>query len=95
MYNRQILADHFNGKRDANDPEVQREFALLKQQAQIDWNEMYAGKGDPRVTAQSIEEDYIYSAQSVAKTQLLLKRIKIIVTLAVLAVVALIFVLKK
>lgn len=95
MYNRQILADHFNGRRDANDPEVQREFALLKQQAQIDWSEMYAGKGDPRVTAQSIEEDYIYNAQSVAKTQLMLKKIKTIVALAVLVVVVLIFVLKK
>lgn len=95
MYNRQILADHFNGKRDANDPEVQREFQLLKQQAQIDWNEMYAGKDDPRVTPQSIEEDYIYNAQSVAKTQLMLKRVKTIVVLAVLAVVALIVVSKK
>ena len=94
MYNRQILADHFNGKRDANDPEVQRQFQLLKQQAEIDWNEMYGGK-DTRVTAQSIEEDYIYNAQSFAKTQLMLKRAKTIVVLALLAAVALIYVLKK
>jgi hypothetical protein len=68
MYNRQILADHFNGKRAADDPEVQRDFRLLKEQAQIDWNAMYAGKDtriDTRTTVESIEEDYIYNAQLV------------------------------
>ena len=94
MLNRQILADHFNGKRDAMNPEVQREFQLLRQQAEIDWSEMYDGK-DTRVTAQSIEEDYIYNAQSFAKIQLMLKRAKTIVVVAVLAAVALIYVLKK
>jgi len=43
MYDKQILVDHFKGKRRADDPEVQREFQRLRQQAQIDWEEMYAG----------------------------------------------------
>jgi hypothetical protein len=33
LYNLQILVDHFKGKRSADDPEVQREFQLLSQQA--------------------------------------------------------------
>jgi hypothetical protein len=56
MYNRQILADHFNGKRAADDPEVQREFQLLKEQAELDWKAMYAG-ADARETPESIAKD--------------------------------------
>jgi len=94
MYNRQILVDHFNGKRGANDPELQREFLLLKKQAEIDWKEMYSGK-NTSVTVESIEEDYIYNAQLTAKTQRTLKTIKLIAALAVLAVAALVYALIK
>jgi hypothetical protein len=58
MYDRQVLVDHFNGTRAADDPEVQREFRLLREQAEIDWKARYAGK-DTRTTVESIEEDYI------------------------------------
>jgi hypothetical protein len=44
MYNRQVLVDYYNGKRRIDDPELQREFVLLKEQACIDWEAMYAGK---------------------------------------------------
>ena len=37
MYNRQVLVDYFNGKRRLKDPELKREFLLLKEQAAIDW----------------------------------------------------------
>ena len=88
--------DYFNGKRSADDPEVQREFRLLKEQAEIDWNAMYAGKDtrtDTRTTVESIEEDYIYNAQLTAKTQRTMKKIKLIAAFAVLAVVALVYAL--
>jgi hypothetical protein len=69
MYNRQVLVDYYNGKRRIDDPELQREFVLLKEQARIDWEAMYAGK-DTRVTVESIVEDYIYNAKSIAETQI-------------------------
>ena len=94
MYNKQVLVDHFNGKRGIDDPEVQREFLLLKQQAEIDWKEMYAGN-DTRVTAKSIADDYIYNAQLTAKTQRTLNKIKLIVVIAGLAVAALVYALNR
>ncbi|MGO9740772.1 MAG: hypothetical protein ACLPN5_04530 [Roseiarcus sp.] len=36
LYNKQILVDHFKGRRRAVDREVQREFQLLRKQAEID-----------------------------------------------------------
>jgi len=81
--------DHFNGKRGAADPEVQRQFRLLRQQAEIDWKEMYAGKNTP-ATVESIKEDYIYNAKLTAKTQRTLRRIKWIAAFVILAVVGLI-----
>ena len=69
MYNRQVLVDYYNGKRRIDDPELQREFVLLKEQARIDWEAMSAGK-DTRVTVESIVEDYIYNAKLVAGTQI-------------------------
>ena len=94
MYDRPTLADHFNGKRAADDPEVQRQFRLLKQQAQLDWSETYSCK-DARVTAQSIEEDYIYNAKAYAKTQRDLGKIRKIAILTILAAIALIYLLKR
>jgi hypothetical protein len=44
MYNRQILVEHFDGKRRLDDPELQRQFSLLREQATIDWTRMYDGK---------------------------------------------------
>jgi hypothetical protein len=67
MYDKQILADYFKGKR-GKDAEVQRQFELLRKQAEIDCRELRK-LGDMRVTPESIEEDYIYNAQLIAKTQ--------------------------
>jgi hypothetical protein len=67
MYDRQILADYFKGKR-GKDAEVQRQFGLLRRQAEIDCRDLRE-LGDKRVTPESIEEDYIYNAQLNAKTQ--------------------------
>ncbi len=92
MYDKQILVDHFNGKRPPDDPEVKREFRLLREQADIDWKAMYAGK-ETRTTVESIEQDYIYNAWLTAKTQRTLKRIKWIAAFAVLAVIALVYAL--
>ena len=92
MYDKQILVDHFNGKRPPDDPEVKREFRLLREQAEIDWKAMYAGK-ETRTTVESIEQDYIYNAWLTAKTQRTMKRIKWIAAFAVLAVIALVYAL--
>jgi hypothetical protein len=67
MYDRQILADYFKGGR-GKDAEVQRQFGLLRRQAEIDCRNLRE-LGDKRVTPESIEEDYIYNAQLIAKTQ--------------------------
>ena len=87
MYDKQILVDHFKGKRRADDPEVQREFQRLRQQAQIDWEEMYAGKNRPE-TPGNMAEDYIYNAKLTAETQRKLAKIKWITLFVVLAVIA-------
>jgi hypothetical protein len=84
MYDKQILVDHFKGKRSADDPEVQREFQRLRQQAQIDWEEMYAGKNRPE-TPENMAEDYIYNAKLTAETQRKLTKIKWIALLIVFA----------
>jgi len=76
----------------ANDPEVQREFRLLKEQAKLDWEGMYAGK-DSRATPESIAEDYVYNAQLVAKIQRAIKKLKIVAALVVVAVAALVYAL--
>jgi hypothetical protein len=94
LYNVQILADHFKGKRSANDPKVQREFQLLRQQAEIDWKEMYAGK-NTQATPENIAEDYIDNAKSTAAVQRTFKRIKLIAVLAVVAVGVLIYALSR
>ena len=94
MYNKQILVDHFKGKRSADDPKVQREFQLLRQQAEIDWNEMYAGK-NTQATPENIAEDYIYNAKLTANTQRTLKKVKLILVLALAVVVVLIFAVSK
>jgi hypothetical protein len=39
MYDKQILADYFKGKR-GKDAEVQRQFELLRRQAEIDCREL-------------------------------------------------------
>jgi len=94
MYDKQILVDHFNGKRAADDPEVQKQFRLLRQQAELDWKEMYAGK-NTSFTPENIAEDYIYNAQLTAKTQGKLKTLKIIAGFAVVAGVALVYALTR
>jgi hypothetical protein len=67
VYDKQILADYFKGKR-GKDAEVRRQFELLRRQAEIDCRDLRE-LGDMRVTPESIEEDYIYNAQLIAKTQ--------------------------
>jgi hypothetical protein len=94
LYNKQILVDHFKGKRSADDPKVQREFQLLRQQAEIDWKEMYAGKNS-RATPENIAEDYINNAKATADTQRTMKKIKLIAVLAVVAVGVLIYALSR
>jgi hypothetical protein len=86
--------DHFKGKRSADDPKVQREFQLLRQQAEIDWKEMYAGK-NTQATPKNIAEDYINNAKLIADTQRTLKRIKLIAVLIVAVVGASIYALSK
>ena len=94
MYNKQILVDHFKGKRSADDPQVQRELQLLRQQAEIDWTEMYAGK-NTRATPENIGEDYINNAKLTADTQRTMKKIKLIAVLAVVVVGVLIYALSR
>lgn len=84
----------FKGKRSANDPEVQRQFQLLRKQAEIDWTEMYAGKST-QATTENIAEDYIYNAKLTADTQRKLARMKLIGLFIVLAAIALVYVLNK
>jgi len=55
-----FAVDYFKGKR-RKDAEVQRQFELLKRQAEIDCRELRE-LGDKHVTPESIEEDYIYNA---------------------------------
>jgi uncharacterized membrane protein len=81
MYDRQVLVDYFNSKRGIADPELQREYLLLKEQAAIDWQAMYADK-HTSVTVQSIVEDYVYNAQLTARTQRLFTKIGIIIVVA-------------
>jgi hypothetical protein len=85
LYNKQILADHFKGKRSADDSKVQREFQLLRQQAENDWKEMYAGKNS-QATPENIAEDYINNAKATADMQRMWKRIKVIAVLAIVVV---------
>src|SRR5262249_50677140 len=66
MYDKQILVDYFKGKR-GRDAEVQRQFELLRRQAEIDCRELRK-LGDKRITPESIEEDYIYNVQLTAHT---------------------------
>ncbi len=94
LYNKQILVDHFKGKRSAHDPQVQREFELLRQQAEIDWKEMYAGK-NTQATPETIAEDYIYNAKLTADTQRKLTKIKWVALLVGLAIIALVYALSK
>ncbi len=93
MYNRQILVEHFQGKRSADDPAVKREFELLRKQAEIDYDAMYAGKRPREQTVNEIEEDYIYNAQLTAKTQRTLSKIKYLVLLVLVAIAVLAYVL--
>jgi len=85
MYNRQVLVDYFNGKRRLKDPELKREFLLLKEQAAIDWKATYANK-DTNVTLESIVKDYIDDAKLAAKKERTSKKIKI--AILVVAMVA-------
>jgi hypothetical protein len=86
LYNTQILVEHFSGKLSANDPKVQREFQLLRQQAEMDWKKMYAGK-TTQATPDNIAEDYINNAKLAVRVQRTQKRIKLIAVLALAAVV--------
>lgn len=93
MYDQLVLVDHFNGKRPADDPDVRRQFLLLRQQAEVDWRETYAGK-DTRTTVDIIEEDYVYNARMVAKTQRKFRMGKWIVAIVILVILALYYELR-
>lgn len=86
--------DHFTGKRSADDPQVKQELQLLKQQAAIDWKEMYSGK-PTQATPENIAEDYINNAKLTASTERTLKRIKLIVALAVVLAGVLFYTMKR
>jgi hypothetical protein len=86
--------DRFKGKRSADDPKVQREFQLLRQQAEIDWKKMYAGK-NTQATPENIAEDYINNAKLTDNVQRTQKRIKLIAVLAIVVVGVLIYALSK
>ena len=58
-----------------------------------DWKRIYARAKDIRETPESIEEDYIYNVQLIAKTQRTMKTIKLIGVVAVLALAALVYAL--
>jgi hypothetical protein len=94
MYNKQILADHFKGKRSADDPEVHQEFQLLRQQPEIDWREKYAGK-NTQVTPENMAEDYIYNAKLTADMQRKWTKVKWISLFVVLAVIVLVYALNR
>jgi hypothetical protein len=93
VYDLQILVDYYNGRRKGSDPAVQREFQLLKQQAEIDWREMYAGKGTPE-TPENMAEDYLYHVRATAKWQRTWKRIKVVAVLAICLVAAIVYAIK-
>lgn len=94
LYNINILVDHFNGKLSADDPAVHREFQLLRQQAEVDWIEMCSGK-PTQATPENIADDYIANAKLTAKSQLVLKKLKLIAILAIVVVGILIYGLRK
>jgi hypothetical protein len=93
LYNLQILVDHFKGNA-VPTILVERELQLLRQQAEIDWKEMYAGK-NTKATPENIAEDYINNAKLTARTQRILKRTKLIAVLAVVVVGVLIYASNK
>jgi hypothetical protein len=84
MYNRQILVEHFDGKRRLDDPELQRQFSLLREQAAIDWTRMYDGKDDT-ITVDDIAEQYLQNARLAARTQRQLRYAAVIVVATILA----------
>ena len=94
LYNIQILVDHFNGNRSADDPQVKQELQLLRQQAAIDWKEMYSGK-PTQATPDNIAEDYINNAKLTASTERTLKRIKLVAVLAVVLIGVLFYAMKR
>jgi hypothetical protein len=91
LYNKQILMDHFKGKRSAPDPKVRREFQLLRQQAEIDWKEMHSGK-NTKATPENIAEDYIHNAKLTADTQRKLRKMKWIALFFVVGLVVIAFI---
>jgi hypothetical protein len=88
MYDKQILVDYYNGKRSLDDPDVQREFVLLKKQAAIHWQELREINKDTRATVEGITEDLIYNAKLTAQTQRKLKKIKFVILAAIAVGVA-------
>jgi hypothetical protein len=85
MFNRRILIEHFDGRRRLDDPELQRQFELLREQATIDWARTYAGKGYP-VTVDDLVEDYLENARWAARTQRKLRLAALIVVVTILAI---------
>ncbi len=93
-YDTQIIVDHFNGKITADDPKLKQQLQLLKQQAEDDWIEIYSGK-KTLATPENIAEDYIGNAKLTARTQRILKRIKLIALLSVVLLGALVYAMKS
>jgi hypothetical protein len=69
-------------------------FQLLRQQAENDWKEMYAGKNS-QATPENIAEDYINNAKATADMQRRRKKIKLIAVLAIVVIGVLFYALSK
>jgi hypothetical protein len=85
MYNRRILIEHFDGRRRLDDPELLRQFELLREQAISDWKQKYAGKDDT-ITVDDIEEDYLNKLRLAAHTQRQLRLAALIVVGTIIAI---------
>jgi hypothetical protein len=86
MFNRRVLIEHFDGRRRLDDPELLRQFELLREQAISDWKQKYAGKDDT-TTVYDIEEDYLKKLRLAAHTQRKLRLAALIVMGTIIALI--------
>jgi hypothetical protein len=94
MYNRRILIEHFGGRRRLDDPEVLRQFELLREQAISDWKQKYAGKDD-MITVDDVEEDYLNELRLATDTQHKLRLAALIVIGTIIALTAAVVIIRN
>jgi hypothetical protein len=85
MFNRRVLIEHFDGRRRLDDPELLRQFELLREQAINDWKQKYAGKDDT-MTVHDVEEDYLSNLRLAAQTQ---RKLRLAVLIVIGTIIAL------